>query len=100
MYLKLPCFLYQNLIQFSEKNYEMQAQTFLSKSLTSVIYTLREKCPYSELFWSVFSRIVSLRIHSECGKIRTRITSNTDTFYEETIEIFCNLILRNYWTGL
>ena len=24
---------------------------------------------------------VSLHIHSECGKIRTRITSNTDTFY-------------------
>ena len=25
---------------------------------------------------------VSLRIQSECGKIRTRITLNTDTFYE------------------
>ena len=50
---------------------------------------LREKCPYSELFWSVFSRIrtecgemlrifflVSFRIHPECGKIRTRITQN------------------------
>ena len=24
---------------------------------------------------------VSLRIHSECGKIRTRKTPNTDTFY-------------------
>ena len=24
---------------------------------------------------------VSLRIHSECGKIRIRITPNTDTFY-------------------
>ena len=30
--------------------------------------TLRKKCPYSELFWSVFSRI------------RTRITLNTETF--------------------
>ena len=51
-----------------------------------------EKCPYSELFWSAFSRIrteygkihskygVSLRIQSECGKMRTRITPNTDTF--------------------
>ena len=46
-------------------------------------------CPYSELFWSVFSRNqteygeirVSLRIQSECGKMRTRITPNTDTFY-------------------
>ena len=35
-------------------------------------YSLREKCPYSELFWSVFSRI---------PKMRTRITPNTDTFY-------------------
>ena len=31
--------------------------------------TLRKKCPYSELFWS------------ERGKIQTRITPNTDTFY-------------------
>ena len=49
--------------------------------------TLRKKCPYSELFWSVFSRTrteeysVSLRIQSESGEIRTRLTSNTDTFH-------------------
>ena len=51
-------------------------------------FLLREKCPYSELFWSVFSQICteykeirrSLRIQSECGKIRTRTTPNTDTF--------------------
>ena len=36
--------------------------------------TLREKCPYSQLFWSVFSRI-----QFECAKVRTRITPNTDT---------------------
>ena len=30
--------------------------------------SLRKKCPYSELFWS------------ECGKMQTRITLNTDTF--------------------
>ena len=72
---------------------------------------MREKYPYSELLWSVFSRIwtehgdilrisqsysdpyfpafglnmerysVSLRIQSKCGKIRTRISPNTDTFY-------------------
>ena len=35
---------------------------------------LREKCPYSELFWSVFSRIIP-------GKILTRITPYTDIFY-------------------
>ena len=27
-------------------------------------------------------RVVSLRIQSECGKIRTRCTPNTDTFHE------------------
>ena len=49
--------------------------------------TLRKKCPYSEFFWSVFSRFglnterysVSPGIPSECGKIRTRKTPNTDT---------------------
>ena len=45
-----------------------------------------EMFPYSELFWSAFSHIrtqysVPLRIQSECGKIRRKITANTDTFY-------------------
>ena len=52
---------------------------------------LHKKCPYLELFWSVFSRIglnterygVSFRIQSECGKIQTRITPNTDTFHAD-----------------
>ena len=50
--------------------------------------TLRENRPYLELLWSIFSRIrveygeilnteKSLRILSECGKIRARITPNT-----------------------
>ena len=61
----------------------------------------RKKCPYSEFFWTVFSRIrteyremrsippysvrlntercgVSLRIQSKCGKKRTRKTPNTN----------------------
>ena len=38
--------------------------------------SLYEKCPYLELFWSIFSRI-----RAEYEKIRTRITPNTDTFY-------------------
>ena len=41
----------------------------------------------------------SLRIHSKCGKIRTRITPNTDTFYavsggretESFFTHFCNI---------
>ena len=41
---------------------------------------LREKCPYSEFFSGPHfpSFGVSLRIQSECGKIRTRKTPNKD----------------------
>ena len=41
------------------------------------------KCPYSELFWSLFSRIRTGygEIHSKFRKIRTRKTPNTDTFH-------------------
>ena len=38
--------------------------------------SLREECPYSEFFWSVFSRI-----QSKCGKMRTRETPNTNNFH-------------------
>ena len=43
-----------------------------------------KKCPYSEFFWSVFSRIRTQygeirSIQSECRKIRTRKTPNTYT---------------------
>ena len=43
------------------------------------LLSLRENCPHSELFWSVFSRIRTEygEIESECGEIRTRITPNT-----------------------
>ena len=37
--------------------------------------TLGKKCPYLELFWSLFSRI-----RTEYGQIRTRATPNMDTF--------------------
>ena len=57
--------------------------------------TLGKKSPYSEFFWSAFSRIrteylsvkseylyeVSFRIQFEHGKMRTRKTPNTDTFH-------------------
>ena len=50
---------------------------------------LREKYLHSELFWSALSKFglnterysVSRRIQYKCGKIRTRITPNMDTFY-------------------
>ena len=43
--------------------------------------SLRQKCSYSEFFWSLFFDTVSVRIQSEYGKIRTRKIPNTDTFY-------------------
>ena len=55
--------------------------------------TQRRKYPYSELFWSGFfphfpafglnteRYSVSLRIQSECGKIRTSKTPYLDTFH-------------------
>ena len=48
--------------------------------------SLWENCPYSEFFWSVFSHNRTqywelLRSQSECGKILTRKTLNTDTFH-------------------
>ena len=48
--------------------------------------TLRKKCSYSELLWSAFCRIFahsdpySVRMRENAGKIRTRITPNTNTF--------------------
>ena len=49
----------------------------------------REKCPYSEFsgpyfpaFGLNFERyVVSLGIHSECGKVQTRKTPNTHNFH-------------------
>ena len=71
----------------------------------SPILTLRKKGPYSELFWSVFSRIrtesVSLRIQSEYGEIQTRITQNTDTFYTVLqISSLCCKTKGRRWTIL
>ena len=58
---------------------------YLQKYIDEILsQSLRKKCRYSELFWSVFSRVrseISLRIQSEFGKMQTRITSNTDTFH-------------------
>ena len=49
-----------------------------SEDVQRVFSTLMscEKFPYSEFFWSVFSRILS-----ECGKIRIKKSANTDTFH-------------------
>ena len=54
-------------------------------------HSMCKKCPYSELFWSVFSpnRTEYGEIH---GRMWTRITPNTDTFNVvilETLIHFC-----------
>ena len=51
---------------------------------------MREKCPYSEFFWSVFSHIPT-----EYGEIRTRITHSIE--YADFIKALRNLreTLRN-----
>ena len=63
------------------------------KNQLSACQSLREKCPYSELFWSAFS--VSFRIQSECGKMRTRIIENTDTFYAVSVQSNYSKIYEN-----
>ena len=70
------------------------------------LYTLRKKCPYSKLFWSVFSRIRTeygeiLRISSysvRMRKIRTRITPNTNTFHAVTTLYSSRVVLKHYIT--
>ena len=69
-------------------NYEQYAVKIM-KILISSKPTFRKKCPHSELFWSVFPTFgmntercrVSVRIQCECGKMRTRITPNMDSFH-------------------
>ena len=87
--------------------------TYLNKQNQQKIKwnTLREMCPCWEFFWFVFSRIrteygVSLRIQSECRKIRTRITPNTDFFtqwYKHTKNNYSWLgvtDLMEFWSDL
>ena len=49
-------------------------------------HSLRKKCPYLELFWSeFFPRLLAfglkVRMRGNAGKMRTRTTSTTNTFY-------------------
>ena len=58
------------------------SQVFISCSASLTVFTLHKKCPYSELFWSAFSRIRigygEIRMWKNAEKMRTRITPNTD----------------------
>ena len=65
---------------------------------------LREKYPYSELFWSAFSAFglnterysVSLRIQCECGKMRTRIAPNCRFSYAGNWELVTSNVGTNF----
>ena len=52
----LEMFIQKKRIKFSD---EIQRFIFKGKLITAMTLsiTLRKKCPYSELFWSTFSRI-------------------------------------------
>ena len=71
--------VYSWIISVLWREYEFTINMFPSSPL-------RKKCPYSELFWSAFSRIRTeygeiRSIRSKCEKMRARITPNTDTFH-------------------
>ena len=54
--------------------------------------------PYFPTFWLNTERYrVSLRIQSECGKIRTIITLNTDTFYAVAVDRWLRKV--THWGG-
>ena len=55
--------------------------------------SLREKCPYSELFLYLFSAFGLNFIQSKYGKIWTRITPNVDIYYAVVFEIYGNIFL-------
>ena len=81
IFVLFSCFMYVNfvIVQYRSKCH--------------FAHSLLKTSPYSELFLLAFfphflafglnteRYSVSLRIQSECRKMRTRITPNTDTFY-------------------
>ena len=83
--------------KFSQSRWRFESFCFYESRSWSNWLVLRKKSPYLELFRSAFSPYfrafglnterygVSLRIQSECrkmlGKMQTRITPNTDSFY-------------------
>ena len=74
-------FLRFSLAETTSSSFSILKTSFSSLLNTFLSQSLSEKCPYSEFFWSVFSRIrnecgVSLRVQPKCGKIRTRVSRN------------------------
>ena len=75
---------------FSKKIVPRNEKLFLEKE------ALREKCPYSELFWSVFSHIrTEYREILRISPYSVRMRENTDTFYAvKSVRIFAENFCR------
>ena len=95
----------QKVLQSSRKSLCFKCFTFISCSNFTLIFrysTLRKKCPYSELFWPAFSCILTKYgeilspYSSECGKMRTRMTPNMDTFHAVILYLIDANLKYNY----
>ena len=66
-----------------KKNFSLNKNNFFFGLVsTEPLDCVKGVRPYSQLFWSVLFRIrhsANLRIQSECWKVRTRKTPNTNT---------------------
>ena len=73
-----------------------------------MVASLRKKCPYSSYSSPYFPALrlntekygVSLRIQSKCGKIRTRINPNIDSFYAVVFRTASNICNRPFMRKL
>ena len=82
----------------ASKNCEKTFRLFIESS-EMLQGTLREKCPHFPAFGLNMERYgVSLRIQSECGKMRTRITPKTNTFY--VVEAFFYALFTQFKFGI
>ena len=69
---------------------------FCKTKIIQLSYPLHKKCPYSELFWSAIFPHFSVRMRKNAGKMWTRITPNTDTFYavSDSLDILSKIVFR------
>ena len=81
------CSLIQALLS---KLTQWRCHNYFTMSNNWLYCPLRKNCPYWELFSSAFSG-VSLLIQSECRKMWTRITLNTDTIHAVDVDIITSL---------
>ena len=93
-FFRLNCYILKSNFSFAlidVGSSSLYSSMILSISTSHLVITnwirqcisLRKKCPYSEFFWSIFSRIRTKygEKRGKCWKIRTRKTPNTDTFH-------------------